>query len=59
VSGTTVLAGFEPTARQLEAARACLDPALCPTCHRRVHHGQDGTEYKGELVKRLAGIEPN
>jgi hypothetical protein len=27
VSGTTVLAGFEPTARQLDAARACLDPA--------------------------------
>jgi hypothetical protein len=28
VSLVAVLGGFEPTARQLDAARACLDPAV-------------------------------
>jgi 5-methylcytosine-specific restriction protein A len=32
--------------------------ALCPTCHRRVHHGEDGEPYNRELVGRLANIEP-
>jgi 5-methylcytosine-specific restriction protein A len=32
--------------------------ALCPTCHRRVHHGEDGTAYNGALVTRLSDIEP-
>jgi 5-methylcytosine-specific restriction protein A len=32
--------------------------ALCPTCHRRVHHGHDGEQYNGALDDRLARIEP-
>jgi 5-methylcytosine-specific restriction protein A len=32
--------------------------ALCPTCHRRVHHGVDGQAYNDDLVGRLAIIEP-
>jgi 5-methylcytosine-specific restriction protein A len=27
--------------------------ALCPTCHRRVHHAQDGEEYNERLMKWL------
>jgi 5-methylcytosine-specific restriction protein A len=32
--------------------------ALCPTCHRRVHHGADGSTYNEQLVSRLKTIEP-
>ena len=32
--------------------------ALCPTCHRRVHHGEDGSTYNAALVAKLATIEP-
>lgn len=31
--------------------------ALCPTCHRRVHHARDGEEYNAELVRRLTAKE--
>ena len=31
--------------------------ALCPTCHRRVHHGEDGETYNARLIQRLKGIE--
>ena len=31
--------------------------ALCPTCHRRVHHGIDGAEYNGNLMVHLQEIE--
>ncbi len=31
--------------------------ALCPTCHRRVHHGADGTDYNYELRKALELLE--
>jgi 5-methylcytosine-specific restriction enzyme A len=31
--------------------------ALCPTCHRRVHHGADGETYNNDLIARLATIE--
>lgn len=31
--------------------------ALCPNCHYRVHHGEDGREYNEELIERLADIE--
>ncbi|RWM19649.1 MAG: HNH endonuclease [Mesorhizobium sp.] len=31
--------------------------ALCPTCHRRVHHGIDGEDYNVELINRLGQIE--
>ena len=27
--------------------------AICPTCHRRVHHAHDGNEYNAELIERL------
>lgn len=33
--------------------------ALCPTCHRRVHHGQDGEEYNQRLASQLEEIEPS
>lgn len=32
--------------------------ALCPNCHYRVHHGQDGQEYNQELIEKLEDIEP-
>lgn len=32
--------------------------ALCATCHRRVHHGMDGSSYNDDLIARLAKIEP-
>lgn len=31
--------------------------ALCPACHRRVHHGQDGETYNAQLINRLREIE--
>jgi 5-methylcytosine-specific restriction enzyme A len=31
--------------------------ALCPTCHRRVHHGDDGDDYNELLKKRLRQFE--
>lgn len=31
--------------------------ALCPNCHYRVHHGEDGEDYNEELIERLADIE--
>ena len=33
--------------------------ALCPTCHRRVHHAHDGDEYNEALVRKLSLIEPD
>jgi len=30
---------------------------LCPTCHRRVHHGDDGSAYNEQLMKTMARIE--
>ena len=32
--------------------------ALCPNCHRRVHHGTDGPEYNAAIAKRLEKTEP-
>ncbi|MCK4205275.1 HNH endonuclease [Brucella pituitosa] len=32
--------------------------ALCPTCHRKVHHGRDGAEYNDVLLRRMPSIEP-
>lgn len=32
--------------------------ALCPTCHRRVHHAKDGAAYNATLKKALKVIEP-
>lgn len=31
--------------------------ALCPTCHRRVHHAKDGDIYNESLIRKLAHIE--
>jgi predicted HNH restriction endonuclease len=31
--------------------------ALCPNCHYRVHHGQDGEAFNRELAHRLADLE--
>lgn len=31
--------------------------ALCPTCHRRVHHGADGHAYNSRLIVAMAAIE--
>lgn len=31
--------------------------ALCPTCHRRVHHAYDGDNYNQSLIHKLAHIE--
>lgn len=32
--------------------------ALCPTCHRKVHHGRDGAEYNNALLHKMPSIEP-
>lgn len=32
--------------------------AICPTCHRHIHHGQAGTELNDQLKLRLQAIEP-
>lgn len=31
--------------------------ALCPNCHYRVHHGEDGASYNEELITRLSELE--
>jgi len=31
--------------------------ALCPNCHRRVHHGVDGQDYNLTLIKWLSETE--
>lgn len=31
--------------------------ALCPNCHYRVHHGEDGDEYNRELKRKLSELE--
>lgn len=32
--------------------------AICPTCHREIHHGLDGKQRNAELTEYLANIEP-
>lgn len=31
--------------------------ALCPNCHYRVHHGEDGDEYNETLIRKLNDLE--
>jgi len=31
--------------------------ALCPNCHYRVHHGEDGDEYNQKLEEKLESVE--
>ena len=31
--------------------------ALCPNCHYRVHHGEDGDEYNKRLMRKMEGLE--
>ena len=33
--------------------------ALCPNCHRQVHHGQNAEAYNARLTSRLGTMEPN
>ncbi len=33
--------------------------AICPTCHRRIHSGEDGTEWNKQLKARLKAKEPS
>jgi 5-methylcytosine-specific restriction protein A len=33
--------------------------AVCPTCHREIHHGQNGEELNETLQRRLSEIEVN
>jgi 5-methylcytosine-specific restriction protein A len=33
--------------------------ALCPNCHRRVHHGHDGSAYNASLIAALVTREPS
>jgi 5-methylcytosine-specific restriction protein A len=30
---------------------------ICPNCHRRVHHGHDGSDYNRDLAEYLGSIE--
>lgn len=31
--------------------------ALCPNCHYRIHHGEDGEEYNNNLLTKIQAIE--
>jgi len=31
---------------------------VCPTCHRRVHHGKDGDKYNESIASYVQAIEP-
>jgi len=31
--------------------------ALCPNCHRRIHHGRDGEKYNTRLIEKLETFE--
>jgi 5-methylcytosine-specific restriction protein A len=31
--------------------------ALCPTCHRRVHHAKDGGTYNEQIAMYVAQLE--
>lgn len=31
--------------------------AVCPTCHRQVHHGKDGDALNGALRDKIARLE--
>jgi 5-methylcytosine-specific restriction protein A len=31
--------------------------AICPNCHRRIHHGQDGQEVNDALAHRIGELE--
>ena len=33
--------------------------ALCPNCHRRVHHGADGAIFNQVLASKIAALEPD
>lgn len=33
--------------------------AICPTCHRRIHHGRDGNEYNKQLIETLRNQRNN
>lgn len=33
--------------------------ALCPNCHREIHHGLDGDERNQHVISRLKEIEPD
>lgn len=35
----------------------CFVVAICPTCHRRAHHAQDGEQYNARLTQRAQDIE--
>lgn len=30
--------------------------AICPNCHRQVHHGQNGTEFNQKLIETAADL---
>ena len=32
--------------------------AVCPTCHRRVHHAKSGAAYNSTIIQKLRTIEP-
>jgi len=32
---------------------------LCPNCHYRIHHGQDGDKYNQKLLRKVKSIEEN
>ncbi len=32
--------------------------ALCPICHRKVHHGMEGSKYNNELLQKMPSVEP-
>lgn len=31
--------------------------ALCPNCHRRVHHGEDGTTFNEQIAQKVQDRE--
>lgn len=33
--------------------------AICPNCHRRIHHGRDGSSFNQRLSERIQALESN
>src|SRR5215218_3183534 len=54
-SGVLRDAASRVRAQAQRVANSADQPALCPTCHRRVHRGSDG-ESNAELHERLAAL---
>jgi len=42
---------------QLDTFEGVRSVAICPNCHRRVHHGEDGKPYNSSLAQIASDLE--